>query len=84
VNLRRVAADSKEALAEPRAAALLVLVYLRKSETFAGLAAGFGVGTATAWRYVLGVKNNEAVGGVRPGTRPKGPTRYVPRLRLQT
>jgi len=31
---------------------LLVLVYLRKGETFAGLAAGFGVGTATAWRYV--------------------------------
>ena len=32
--------------------ALLVLVYLRKGETFASLAAGFGVGTATAWRYV--------------------------------
>jgi hypothetical protein len=32
--------------------ALLVLVYLRKGETFADLAAGFGVGTATAWRYV--------------------------------
>ena len=32
--------------------ALLVLVYLRKGETFAELAAGFGVGTATAWRYV--------------------------------
>ena len=31
--------------------ALLVLAYLRKGETFAELAAGFGVGTATAWRY---------------------------------
>jgi hypothetical protein len=31
--------------------ALLVLVYLRKGETFAEIAAGFGVGTATAWRY---------------------------------
>ncbi len=31
---------------------LLVLVYLRKGETFAELAAGFGVGLATAWRYV--------------------------------
>ena len=31
---------------------LLVLVYLRKGETFAELAAGFAVGTATAWRYV--------------------------------
>ena len=32
--------------------ALLVLAYLRKGETFAELAAGFGVGTTTAWRYV--------------------------------
>ena len=29
-----------------------MLAYLRKGETFAGLAAGFGIGTATAWRYV--------------------------------
>jgi hypothetical protein len=34
----------------PARQALLVLAYLR--ETFAGLAAGFGIGTATAWRYV--------------------------------
>jgi hypothetical protein len=32
--------------------ALLVLAYLRKGDTFAELAAGFGIGTATAWRYV--------------------------------
>ena len=32
--------------------ALLVLVHLRKAETFAGLAAGFDAGTTTAWRYV--------------------------------
>lgn len=32
--------------------ALLVLVYLRKGETFHELGAGFGVSTATAWRYV--------------------------------
>jgi len=31
--------------------ALLALAYLRKGETFAELAAGFGVGTATALRY---------------------------------
>ena len=31
---------------------LLVLAYLRKGETFAELAAGSDVGTATAWRYV--------------------------------
>lgn len=41
----------------PRQQALLVLAYLRKGETFGELAAGFGVGTATAWRYV-----NETVG----------------------
>ncbi|MDX3111763.1 transposase family protein, partial [Nonomuraea angiospora] len=36
----------------PGQQALLVLVYLRKGETFAELGAGFGVSTATAWRYV--------------------------------
>ena len=41
---------------DPARQALLALPYLRKGETFADLAAGFGVGTATAWRYV-----NEAV-----------------------
>ena len=37
---------------DPTEQALLVLAYLRKGETFADLAAGFGIGTATAWRYV--------------------------------
>jgi hypothetical protein len=37
---------------KPGQQALLVLAYLRKGETFAALAAGFGIGTATAWRYV--------------------------------
>jgi hypothetical protein len=36
----------------PGQQAMLVLVYLRKGETFTDLAAGFGVGLATAWRYV--------------------------------
>ena len=36
----------------PGQQALLVLVYLRKGETFAELAAGFAVGVTTAWRYV--------------------------------
>ena len=40
------------AQADPSEQALLVLAYLRKGETFADLAAGFGIGTATAWRYV--------------------------------
>lgn len=36
----------------PGRQALLVLAYLRNGETFAELAAGFGIGTTTAWRYV--------------------------------
>jgi hypothetical protein len=36
----------------PGRQALLVLAYLRKGDTFAELAAGFGIGTAKAWRYV--------------------------------
>ena len=36
----------------PGQQALLVLAHLRKGETFADLAAGFEVGTTTAWRYV--------------------------------
>jgi hypothetical protein len=32
--------------------ALLVLAHLRKNETFAQVAAGFGVSQATAWRYL--------------------------------
>jgi non-ribosomal peptide synthetase component F len=35
----------------PGQQALLALAYLRKGETFAELAAGFGVSTTTAWRY---------------------------------
>src|SRR5215469_15310309 len=36
----------------PGKQALLVLAYLRKGKVFAQLAAGFAVGTTTAWRYV--------------------------------
>ncbi len=36
----------------PGQEALLVLAYLRKGETFAQLAAGFGICRTTAWRYV--------------------------------
>jgi hypothetical protein len=42
-----------------------VLVYLRKGETFADLAAGIGIGTATAWRCVT-----ETV-GLRAARSPK-------------
>src|SRR5512135_3539833 len=36
----------------PGQQALLVLAYLRKGDPFAEVAAGFGISTATAWRYV--------------------------------
>jgi DDE superfamily endonuclease/Helix-turn-helix of DDE superfamily endonuclease len=36
----------------PGQQAMLVLVYLRKGDTYPELAAGFEVGLATAWRYV--------------------------------
>jgi transposase-like protein len=32
--------------------ALLVVAYLRKGETYADLAGGFGIGTSTVYRYV--------------------------------
>ncbi len=57
IRRHRSAAGSRWRKLNPGKQALLVLVYLGKGETFAGLAAGFRVGTATAWRYV-----NETVG----------------------
>lgn len=36
----------------PGRQALLVLAHLRKGDTYAQLAAGFGIGTATAYRYI--------------------------------
>jgi hypothetical protein len=52
IRRHRISIGSLRRKLNPGQQALLVLVYLRKGETFAGLAAGFGVGTATAWRYV--------------------------------
>jgi DDE superfamily endonuclease/Helix-turn-helix of DDE superfamily endonuclease len=52
IRRHRSAAGSRWRKLNPGKQALLVLVYLRKGETFAELAAGFGVGVATAWRYV--------------------------------
>ena len=37
---------------DPGEQALLVLAYLRKGETYADLAGGFGIGLATVFRYV--------------------------------
>src|SRR6266576_487224 len=52
IRRHRAAIGSRWRKLNPGQQALLVLAYLRKGETFAGLAAGFGVGTTTAWRYV--------------------------------
>jgi hypothetical protein len=67
----------------PGRQALLVLAYLRKGETFAELAAGFGVGTTTAWRYVNlrreALVRREALrveGGGRPSRRAVAAARW--------
>src|SRR5690242_2705491 len=52
IRRHRAAIGSPWRTLNPGQQALLVLVHLRKGETFAEVAAGFGVGTATAWRYV--------------------------------
>jgi DDE superfamily endonuclease len=52
IRRRRKAIGSVWRLLNPGQQALLVLVYLRKDETFAEISAGFGVSATTAWRYV--------------------------------
>jgi Helix-turn-helix of DDE superfamily endonuclease/DDE superfamily endonuclease len=52
IRRHRKSAGSRWRKLSPGRQALLVLAYLKKGETFAEVAAGFGVGTATAWRYV--------------------------------
>jgi Helix-turn-helix of DDE superfamily endonuclease/DDE superfamily endonuclease len=52
VRRHRKAIGSRWRKLSPGQEALLVLAYLRKGETFDELAAGFGIGRTTAWRYV--------------------------------
>ena len=52
IRRHRASIGSRWRRLNPGQQALLVLAYLRKGETFAELAAGFAVGTTTAWRYV--------------------------------
>jgi hypothetical protein len=52
VRRHRKKTGSRGRALSPGMQALLVLVHLRKGETFAELGAGFGVSTSTAWRYV--------------------------------
>ena len=81
IRRHRAAIGSRWRKLNPGRQALLVLAYLRKGETFAELAAGFGVGTATAWRYV-----NETVALLAaraPKLRTGGPGREEGRARLR-
>lgn len=57
IRRHRKAIGSAWRLLNPGRQALLVLVHLRKGETFTQLGAGFEISTSTAWRYV-----QEAVG----------------------
>jgi len=52
IRRHRASIGSRWRKLNPGQQALLVLVHLRKGESFAQAGAGFGVGTATAWRYV--------------------------------
>ncbi|MFB9802187.1 transposase family protein, partial [Streptomonospora salina] len=52
IRTHRRAARSRWRRLDAAQQALLVLVHLRKGETFAEVGAGFGVGATTAWRYV--------------------------------
>ncbi|RVX44437.1 DDE superfamily endonuclease [Nonomuraea polychroma] len=52
IRRHRKAIGSLWRILNPGQQALLVLVYLRKGETYTDLAAGFGVSTCTTWRYV--------------------------------
>ena len=72
---------------DPGRQALLVLAHLRKGETFAELAAGFGISTVTAWRYVretvalLAARAPKLPGPLRAGKRQKDANRVHARLR---
>jgi DDE superfamily endonuclease/Helix-turn-helix of DDE superfamily endonuclease len=52
IRRHREATGSRWRRLNPGRQAMLVLVYLRKGDTYPELAAAFGVGLATAWRYV--------------------------------
>ena len=52
--------------------ALLVLAHLRCGDTYTRLAAGFGVGVTTVWRYVTELVDLLAAAAPRPGRRGAG------------
>ena len=80
IRRHRAAIGSPWRTLNPGQRALLALVYLRKGETFAEVAAGFRVGTSTAWRYVnetvslLAARAPKLRKTVRDARRPGTPT----------
>jgi hypothetical protein len=52
IRRHRTASGSRWRRLTPGRQALLVLAHLRNGDTYARLAAGFSIGTTTAWRYV--------------------------------
>lgn len=52
IRAHRARTGSRWRRLDPATQALLVLAHLHKGEPFAQVAAGFDIGTATAWRYV--------------------------------
>jgi hypothetical protein len=52
IRAHRAVARSRWRRLDAAGQALLVLAHLRNGDTYARLAAGFGIGTTTAWRYV--------------------------------
>ncbi|MFC6581449.1 transposase family protein [Planomonospora parontospora] len=52
IRVRRAERRSRWRRLKPGQQALLVLAHLRNGDAYARLAAGFAIGTITAWRYV--------------------------------
>jgi hypothetical protein len=52
IRAQRVQRRSRWRRLDPGKQALLVLAHLRNGDTYARLAAGFAIGTTTAWRYI--------------------------------
>ncbi|MFS1305387.1 transposase family protein [Streptosporangium longisporum] len=52
IRTRRIERRCRWRRLDPSRQALLVLAHLRNGDTYARLAAGFAIGTTTAWRYI--------------------------------
>jgi hypothetical protein len=57
IRCNHTATGSRWRRLDPGHQALLALAHLRNGDTYHRLAAGFGIGTTTAWRYLREVAN---------------------------